>query len=187
MPLSFTLDTKEKEFLGQQARASIQAVFDCNLAAEPAEPEAGHASLTRELGSFVTLSLNGHLRGCIGTIIAHEALWLNVWNMARAAAFQDPRFPPLTTREWPQCAIDISVLDQPTRCPDPDRIEIGRDGLILRYANHTGVFLPQVPVEQHWNLKQYLDNLCVKANVPIGSWKQPDAELYWYQAEVFTA
>lgn len=191
MSLSFDLNDGQKEFLGRQAVYAIESVLASDQKATPLLPgpecaESGNGMpLARDLGAFVTLSERGSLRGCIGTIIAHEPLYLNVWNMARAAAFHDPRFPPLAAAEWPEVSMEISVLDQPSRCPDPARIEIGRDGLILSYMGRSGVFLPQVPVEQGWNLNEYLDHLCIKAGVPKGSWKKPGAELFWYQALVF--
>lgn len=195
MSLSFELDNAQKEYLGRQAKLAIQSELDGDKDAEPLKPAPApiregaanpeDSELNRKLGSFVTITEKGQLRGCIGTIIGQEPLWLNVWNMARAAAFNDPRFLPLEKSEWPECSLEISVLDEPTRCPDPSQIEIGRDGLILQYNGHSGVFLPQVPVEQGWDRKQYLEHLCQKANLPQGSWRKPDASLFWYQALVF--
>lgn len=187
MPLSFSLTDPQKKFLCRQAALAIDTGLTRQANAAPLEPfEAPSDSpLLRDLGAFVTLSHNGSLRGCIGTIIAHEPLWLNVWKMARAAAFDDPRFPPLTAAEWSRTSYEISVLDQPTPCTDPQKIKIGRDGLILSYQGLTGVFLPQVPVEQGWDREAYLDNLCRKAGVPFGSWKKPEARLFWYEALVF--
>ncbi len=76
-------------------------------------------------------------------------------------------------------------LDEPTRCPDPAQIEIGRDGLILQYNGHSGVFLPQVPVEQGWD-RNSISSISVRRPIlPQGSWRKPDASLYWYQALVF--
>lgn len=191
MGLSFDLDRAQKEFLGRQAIYAIESVLAGDGGAKPLLPgpecaESGNGlPLSRDLGAFVTLTENGRLRGCIGTIIAHEPLYLSVWNMARQAAFNDPRFPALKADEWPAVSMEISVLDQPAKCPDPAAIVIGRDGLILSYQGRTGVFLPQVPVEQGWNLDQYLNHLCLKAGVPQGSWRKPGAELFWYQALVF--
>ena len=137
--------------------------------------------------SFVTLTTDGRLRGCIGTIVGREPLYLNLWRMARAAAFEDPRFPSLTLREWAGAALHISVLDELTPCPDPEAIEVGRHGLALQYLGHSGVFLPQVPVEQGWDRLSYLEHLCAKAGLPGGSWRAPGARLFWYEALVFDA
>lgn len=189
MPLSFDLTDAEKRYLCKQAKSAIESALANDTKAAPLSPEEAalgdSAVLQRNLGSFVTLEEKGHLRGCIGTIVGREPLWLNVWNMARQAAFHDPRFYPVTAAEWPDCEFEISVLDEPTLCPTPEEIEIGRDGLILQYQGHSGVFLPQVPVEQGWNRQQYLERLCQKANLPQGSWKKPGAMLYWFQALVF--
>lgn len=189
MSLSFDLNDEQKEFLSRQASQAIETVFAGDSNARPSKPPQVPANsvLERNLGSFVTLELAGNLRGCIGTIVAREPLYLNVWNMARAAAFNDPRFPPLTAAEWKRASVEISVLDEPSMCPDVNQIVIGRDGLILTYQGRSGVFLPQVPVEQGWNLQQYLDHLCMKAGVAPGSWKKPGAVIYWYQALVFPA
>lgn len=187
MALSFRLDDRDREFLAHQARRSIETALRGEQDAKAALPPDDAGVLKRNLGSFVTLELDGNLRGCIGTIVAHEPLWLNVWKMARAAAFNDPRFPPLSREEWGQISLDISVLDEPSPCPDVNEIVIGRDGLILTFQGRSGVFLPQVPVEQGWNVPQYLAHLCIKAGVAPGSWKKPGASLYWYQAQVFPA
>lgn len=186
MPLSFELSDADKKFLCRQAALAIDSALS-KSAATPLLPLDGEDSvLFRDLGSFVTLTEGRSLRGCIGTIVAHEPLYLNVWNMARAAAFQDPRFRPLTSGEWGSCHYEISVLDEPTTCPDVRNIVIGRDGLILRWQGRSGVFLPQVPVEQGWDLEEYLLNLCRKAGVPPYTWQRPDASLLWYQADVFS-
>lgn len=193
MGLSFNLDDAQKDFLVRQAELAIASVLENDPQARPLLPDPSCSqlehgfTLNRKLGSFVTLAIRHNLRGCIGTIIGQEPLYLNVWNMARAAAFNDPRFPPLQASEWPAVDMEISILDAPARCPDPAEIVIGRDGLILSYQGRSGVFLPQVPVEQGWDLDQYLNHLCLKAGVAPGSWKMPGAELFWYQALVFPA
>ena len=184
MSVSFSLSDAEKAFLGAEAVDSIQSALDGERGKAPEKPRDAPI-LLRDLGSFVTISLGGNLRGCIGTIVGREPLYLNVWEMARAAAFNDPRFPPLTRPEWQGASLEISVLDAPSVCPDPNEIEIGRDGLILQYRGRSGVFLPQVPAEQGWDRREYLDHLCLKAGVPVGSWRDPAARLYWYQAIVF--
>lgn len=107
--------------------------------------------------------------------------------MARAAAFEDPRFPALDAAEWPHCSLHISVLGPLSPCPDPARIVIGRHGLLLRLGMRQGVFLPQVPVEQGWDLGQYLEHLCRKAGLPAGGWRDPQALLFWFESLVFEA
>lgn len=194
MALSFSLSDAERAYLARLARMSIESKLAGRPQALPPEPECCAATagsetapcaLRRALGSFVTLTLQGQLRGCIGAITGREPLYRNVWRMARAAAFDDPRFLPLTLPEWGGADLHISVLDELTPCPDPTAIEVGRHGLALQYMGRSGVFLPQVPLEQGWDRSAYLDNLCLKAGLPPGSWSAPGARLFWYEALVF--
>lgn len=193
MALSFQLSAAERNWLIQTARRSIESALAGLVVAEK-EPDwqalltdSDTSALQRHLGSFVTLNCHGQLRGCIGSIIGREPLWRNVWRMARAAALEDPRFPPLSLAEWSHTELHISVLDELTLCPDPSEICVGRHGLALEYAGRSGVFLPQVPVEQGWDRLAYLDHLCLKAGLPRGTWQQAGARLYWYEALVFAA
>lgn len=183
----FELSEKERHYLGEVAHWGVL----CGISGKepnPAElPKPPEGPLRHEMGSFVTLTLNGNLRGCIGTIVPYEPLYCNVARMAYAAAFQDPRFPPLTHAEWERTRMEISVLSPMRPCPDPEQIEVGRHGLVLRLDGRTGVFLPKVPVEQGWDRISYLENLCRKAGLPAGSWHAPEAELYWYEALTFPA
>lgn len=197
MAVDFTLSEAAKRWLSRQARTSIENGL-ANAGRAMPVPElteqggmtlspADVAQLGAPLGAFVTLKIQQCLRGCIGAIVSNASLYENVWNMAYAAAFRDPRFPPLRLLEWKNCSVDISVLAKPTPCPNPDLIEVGRHGLILQFAGHTGVFLPQVPVEQGWDRLTYLNQLCGKAGLPAGSWQQAGAGLFWYEALVFEA
>lgn len=185
MALSFDLTGAQEEFLSEQALTAIDSVLHGDTAASPRRPSPTDTVLNSTLGAFVTLQKNGQLRGCIGRFYGHNPLWLNVWEMARAAAFEDPRFPALSAREWPEITMDISVLDAPTPCTNPSEIAVGRDGLILQAYGRSGVFLPQVPVEQGWDLEQYLFHLCLKAGLPPDTWQKPEARLFSYQAKVF--
>ena len=192
MGISFTLTDAEKNFLSRLARMSIEAgLVGKAVDAIPSPSETldrPQGPLRRHLGAFVTISINNALRGCIGSIVGQEPLYVNVWRMAAAAAFSDPRFPPLTLAEWrSDVKLDISVLDELTLCPSPEAVEVGRHGLVLQYQNQSGVFLPQVPVEQGWDRLAYLEHLCGKAGLPKDSWQQPGARLFWFEALVFPA
>jgi AmmeMemoRadiSam system protein A len=105
--------------------------------------------------------------------------------MAKEAAFGDPRFPPLSPGELEQCHIEISALSPMSVCPDPRQVTVGVHGLYLVRGGRSGVLLPQVPVEQGWNLDEYLDYICVKAGLPAHSCEAPDATLYTFTAVVF--
>lgn len=191
MSIAFSLSDAEKRFLSRQARTSIKAgLLGKNVAdipQPPADQFPSDSALFRSLGAFVTLNKGKQLRGCIGNIVGREPLYATVWHMAQAAAFADPRFPALSLTEWPRVTVDISVLDELSPCPSPEAVEVGRHGLVLVYEGRSGVFLPQVPVEQGWDRLAYLDNLCLKAGVAPGTWKLPGAQLFWYEATVFEA
>ena len=190
--MSFSVTKEEKAALLADARETIASRLEKRspqykrgeeLAAATA---AGRSALSLPCGAFVTLHSEGHkLRGCIGRMGASEALEKTVRIMAAEAAFGDPRFPPLGKEELPHCEIEISVLSPMEKCPDPRSVKVGVHGLYLIYRGRSGVLLPQVPVEQGWDLDQYLDYICIKAGVPPKSYDAPDAELLTFTATVF--
>ena len=105
--------------------------------------------------------------------------------MAIEAAFGDPRFPPLANDELTKCSIEISALSPMELCPDPRSVKVGVHGLYLTQRGRSGVLLPQVPVEQGWDLDAYLDYICVKAGLPPYAYEEPEAKLYTFTAAVF--
>ena len=141
--------------------------------------------LRRPAGGFVTLKQDGQLRGCIGHMRGDKPLYQTVQEMAIAAATTDPRFPALTADELEAVKIEISVLSPLRRLDDTMNIEVGRDGLLISSQGQQGVFLPQVPVEQGWNREQYLENLCQKASLFPGCWRNETAVLQTFTAVVF--
>jgi AmmeMemoRadiSam system protein A len=191
--LNFAITDEEKRLLLADAREAILARLEGRephyAAAPKREAGAPHTSLAQRCGAFVTLhestGSRRMLRGCIGRMTSDEPLAETVRIMAVEAAFGDPRFPPLTKTEWPHCGIEISALSPMEPCADPRSVRIGVHGLYLLWRGRVGVFLPQVPVEQGWNLEQYLDGICQKAGLPSGSYKAAGARLYTFTAEVF--
>lgn len=181
--MKFSLSSEDQGYLGKIVRASIEAGLRCEDNIDVPAPVS--PAVDAELGAFVTLHLNGKLRGCIGNMLGQGPLYSTVARMARAAAFSDTRFPALSEAEWPHVTIEVSVLGPLGRCPDAGRIVIGRHGLLLVHRGQSGVFLPQVPVEQGWDLPAYLTALCGKAGLPDRSWLALGAELYWFEAFVF--
>ena len=149
------------------ARASIGAALKLN--ASPTVPD--ESWLRERRATFVTLSLDGALRGCIGTLQAGRALGEDVVANARAAAFSDPRFKPLTADEFRRCVVEVSLLSVPKRLAFEDhadllrQLEPGRDGLILECKGRRGTFLPQV-----WKSlptpEQFVAQLKLKAGLP---------------------
>lgn len=178
----FTLTDQEKEYLKELVRLRIASRLAGRDAPLPAPPTD---KLREPHGAFVTLTLRGRLRGCIGHIVGDRPLFETIGEMAEAAAFGDPRFPPLSQAEFADVAVEISVLSPLTPCPDPDLVEVGRHGLLVRRGVHSGLLLPQVPVEWGWDRETFLAQTCRKAGLESGCWKDPAAALYWFEAEVF--
>lgn len=139
-------------------------------------------------GAFVTLKRsNGELRGCIGTVVGEEPLVATIERYARAAAFEDPRFPPVTRGELGGLTIEISVLTPMRRISDWREIHLGTDGIMLRYGFRRALFLPQVAVEQGWDVETTLTHLAMKAGLsrPDTIWRDEDCEFLVFQAQVW--
>ncbi len=134
---------------------------------------------------FVTLRRRGNLRGCIGTLAPEGDLSRMVPKFALRAALGDPRFPPLSAEELVECDIEISVLTPPTPLEDPEALEIGRDGLILEARGSSGLLLPQVATEWGFDRHRFLAEVARKAGLPADAWRDPDARIWVFQAEVF--
>lgn len=144
------------------------------------EPE-----LLEKAAAFVSLHLDGDLRGCIGTLTAEHPLWEAVAEMAVAAATGDPRFPSLTTRELPRTDLEISVLT-PFVPIAVDAIVVGTHGLYLAKGPRRGVLLPQVATQYGWSRDEYLAQLCRKAGLAEDAWSDKDTRLFAFGAEVFS-
>ncbi|MCL2180827.1 MAG: AmmeMemoRadiSam system protein A [Treponema sp.] len=187
--MDFTITPDEQKILLTQAREVIAAELDKRKPVFDQPDIDGGSPLHKPCGAFVTLHiLNGGvnaLRGCIGRMTANLPLIETVRLMAKEAAFGDPRFPPLKKDEYPRIHIEISALSPMTPCPDSRKVKVGVHGLLLQGRGRSGVLLPQVPVEQGWNLDEYLDYICVKAGLPSGAYDAPDTQLYTFTAIVF--
>lgn len=134
-------------------------------------------------GVFVTLNLNGNLRGCIGRFTSPSSLHSTIREMARSAAFDDPRFPALSKKEAPEIEIEVSVLSPLKRIQSIDEFKLGRDGIYMIKGYNHGTFLPQVAKETGWNTEEFLGH-CARDKAGIGYYGWKDAELYTYQTEV---
>ncbi len=172
----------DKKALLKLARQSIEHKFKD---IKPPERPEGSEILDAPCGAFVTLHKKSALRGCIGHITASEALWKTVRDIALSSAFQDSRFPALKEKELPDCDIEISVLSPFEDCPDPEKIEVGKHGLMIKRGFNSGLLLPQVPVEWGWDREEFLEHTCSKAGLPAGSWKDEDTKILWFTAVVF--
>ena len=140
----------------------------------------------KELGLFVTLHMHGALRGCIGYIQGFKPLKNALFEMADAAAFQDPRFLPLIESELDDIDIEISILSELTEIADFHDIVIGVDGILLKHGYKQAVFLPQVAPEQGWDLDTTLKHLSRKAGLLPNAYKDPKTTFEVFQADDFS-
>ena len=128
--------------------------------------------MSQTMGAFVTLTMNGDLRGCIGEIFPRRPLYKAVMEHAIDAAVNDRRFRPVTAAELPQLHYEISALTQPTPVGSYKDIVLGKHGMVIEKDGRTAVFLPQVAPEQHWTLDETLTQLSLKAGLPADAWKE---------------
>lgn len=153
------------------------------LAAPPALPTTG--PLAQPRGAFVTLHVDGELRGCIGTFTPKGSLAQTVADMARSAATEDPRFSRLRPDELKGLSISISALQTPHLLEDRSRIEVGVHGLVVRKGWNRGVLLPKVAVEQRWDGATFLKHCCLKAGLPAVAARDPELIVEVFEAEEF--
>lgn len=166
------------------ARAAIAREFDAPTAPLP------HPGWLDESGAvFVTLTEAGRLRGCIGSLEAHRTLGCDLEHNARAAAFRDPRFPPLAQAELPRVRVEVSLLTPATSMTFMDEADAlaqlrpGVDGVILEYGHHRSTFLPQV-WEQLPQPQQFMSHLKQKAGLSGDFWDK-EVRLSRYGVEKF--
>jgi AmmeMemoRadiSam system protein A len=178
-----SITPEEKHELLKTARDAISSRLGGKSPQRQAPP-AGSA-LAIPCGAFVTLRKHGELRGCIGHITASKPLLETVRDMAVAAAFEDPRFPSLTSGELPEISIEISALSPFTRITDPAEIRVGEHGIMMRLGHRSGLLLPQVAVEQGWDRDTFLTHTCFKAGLPADAWKTGSAEIEIFSAVIF--
>lgn len=178
------LSAQTRRDLLDLARRALEAHFAGEPAPRLASDKAETFGQPRAL--FVTLRKAGELRGCIGTLSPDGELSRMVPRFALAAAFDDPRFPPLAPEELAQCEIEISVLTPPEPVEDAGEIETGRDGLIIEAMGASGLLLPQVATEWGFDRDTFLAEVSKKAGLPPDGWKHASARLWRFQAEVFS-
>jgi AmmeMemoRadiSam system protein A len=180
--VSAPIGSADKKALLAFARDTISRIF---LTDTVPLARGFNENVQQPRGVFVTLKKKGELRGCIGRIIGDEPLCKLVGAMALQAAFNDSRFQPLGADELSDTNIEISVLTPMKKVAGAADIVVGRDGVLLSKEGRSAVFLPQVATEQGWNREELLDNLCLKAGLTAGSWKE-GAQLSSFQAVVFS-
>jgi len=171
--------SQERELLLHLAHQAIDtALEECELAL-PLISE----HLQQQRGAFTTLHLEGEVRGCVGYVFPVSPLFQTIIETARAAAFQDMRFLPVTREEADRLQISISILSLlfPIKA---EEVELGKHGLLITQGNHRGLLLPQVPAEHGWDLNTFLEQTCRKAGLRPDAW-QHQATLEAFTAEIF--
>lgn len=158
--------------------AIVSALEDRDL---PLDPPTPHLNQAR--GVFTSLYLHGELRGCVGYVFPVSPVYRAVADTARAAAFEDTRFRPVSLHEALQLEVELSILSPP-QLISPDLVEIGQHGLLISLDGHRGLLLPQVPVEHNWDRITFLEQTCRKAGLPLDAW-QRGATVEAFTAEVF--
>ncbi len=176
------LTPDERRFLLRVARRSIQSYFETG---RPLKPEPTEGVLGEKRGAFVTLKIDGELRGCIGYPLPYKPLAETVAEMAVAAASQDYRFEPLRPEELERVTIEISVLGLPRPVENPEDVEVGKHGIIVTKGARKGLLLPQVPEEQGWDRDAFLSHGCLKAGLGPDELKR-GAKLEVFTADVFS-
>lgn len=170
---------EERSLLLRVAHASIEAALD----ARELDLTSPNPHLDEQRGAFTTLYVGGQLHGCVGYVLPVASLYRTIAETARAAAFEDTRFRPITRTDLDRLTVDISVLSLPQPIK-PEHVEIGRHGLLISMGFRRGLLLPQVPIEHGWDRITFLEQTCRKAGLPPDAWGK-GAALEAFTAEVF--
>jgi AmmeMemoRadiSam system protein A len=136
-------------------------------------------------GAFVTLHRRGRLRGCIGQIGIPQPILPLIAYCARAAALDDPRFPPVGPHEIHEIEIELSILSA-LESIAPEHIEIGRHGLMVTSGGKRGLLLPQVATQYRWSVTRFLEETCLKAGLDRHAWHVEGTRIEAFTAEVFS-
>lgn len=188
---SFAFFQKEQELVfNQKQRQKLLEIAETSvenyiLKGELSDFQVEDELLNKEMGAFVTLKKDNQLRGCIGVFESKIPLCQVVSQMAVAAAVKDNRFYPVHENELEDLEYEISVLSPLKKVKNWEEIEIGKHGVKIEKGNNSGVFLPQVAVENNWDLEQFMNELCLhKAGLEKDCWKKDDVDIYIFTAEI---
>jgi uncharacterized protein len=186
--LSRPVDPGQREYSPHERRLLLLSAHDAilsTLEGREVLPFTPSPHLSEARGVFTTLYSIGRLRGCVGYPTALMPLYRAVTESARAAAFEDPRFPPVVLEEARTVKICLSVLS-PMMPILPEQIEVGRHGLLVSGGSGRGLLLPQVPLEHGWDRNTFLEETCRKAGLPTDAWcNGAKIEIEAFTAEVF--
>jgi AmmeMemoRadiSam system protein A len=176
------LTKDQQDFLLSLARQAITHYLEKGI---PPDIEPEDEELKKKRGAFVTLKVEGQLRGCIGYPLPFKPLYETIIDAAISAATKDFRFSSLELRELSKTQIEISVLSLPRPIQNTSEIVVGKHGIIVSKGPHKGLLLPQVPLEWDWDLETYLNHGCLKAGLEEDAWKK-GARIEIFSAQVFS-
>ena len=174
----FSLSAEEKSSLFTIARESIKSVLDKKKMILPDEYEIS-SKLRQQFGAFVSLKINGKLRGCVGRFTSLEPLYKVIKMSAISSAFEDPRFPSLTKEEYRKTDIEITVLGPLKKISDIKEIILGKHGIYIKKDARSGTMLPQVATEHGWTVEQFLGYTARdKAGIGWFGWRDADLSVF---------
>jgi AmmeMemoRadiSam system protein A len=185
-PASSSAGAGQNEFAPEERAVLLKLAHESILAAlEQREisltPPSPHLAEPR--GGFTTIYSQGLLRGCVGYVFPVASVYRTVAETARAAAFEDTRFSPITLVEASALEVSLSILSL-LKVIRPEEVEVGLHGLVVSDGRRRGLLLPQVPVEHEWDRVTFIEQTCRKAGLPLDAW-QKGATLEAFTAEVF--
>jgi uncharacterized protein (TIGR00296 family) len=172
------------------ARKTIETFLSKGSFPKPQESGVDLSPVFEEnRGVFVTLTEGGLLRGCIGHPYPDSTLKEAILDSAISAATQDPRFPPLEEEELKNIVVEVTILTQPEKINAlpkdlPDKVEIGKHGLIVKQGYCQGLLLPQVAPENNMDSIDFLSHTCMKAGLSPDAWVK-GAEVYCFEGQIF--
>ncbi len=184
------LSEEERRTLLKIARSALTGAVSGHPIGKP-DPKQYQGRLAEKGATFVTLTKNGNLRGCIGTLAAYQSLVEDVYDHAIAAGLQDYRFKPVTADELPQIKFEISRLTEPQRLdyssPQEllEKLRPGVDGVVLSYGAYRATFLPQV-WESLPKPQLFLEQLSMKMGLAPDAWKRYPMDVSIYHVEKFS-
>jgi AmmeMemoRadiSam system protein A len=181
VPAFEPLDERDQRELLRIARATLRE----HLATGYLPPGSPHRkTLLQPAGAFVTVKVNGRLRGCMGRVMTDKPLYLTIEELAVAAA-KDPRFEPLRIEELKETRLTVSVLTP----PEPaklETLEIGKHGVVITRGARRGLLLPEVAREHGLGPAEFLDEACIKAGLSPGAWRESDTQIERFTATAFS-
>jgi AmmeMemoRadiSam system protein A len=177
------LSVDDKKALLQLARSSIE----CAIQDKPLPgTDPSQQNLLKPCGAFVTVRVNGELRGCYGYLNAYYPLAQLVQEVGVKAALEDPRFEHVMPDELVSMDLEVSVLEPPVKVEHIEEIEVGVHGLIMETRLHRGLLLPSVATEYGWDREQFLNHTALKAGLSPDAWKAKNVTIYKFTAEKFS-